>query len=69
MFYNFSLKLDWREARLYASYLVEQSKWSRAIHSYQQAAIMLMNDDLNGSERQIVERLMRDAPYPLPSSC
>lgn len=58
----FSLKLDWREARLYASYLVEQSKWSRTIYSYQQAVIMLMNDDLNDIERQTVERLMRDAP-------
>ncbi|XP_049316396.1 tetratricopeptide repeat protein 39B isoform X3 [Bactrocera dorsalis] len=56
------LKLDWHEARLYGSYLVEQSKWSRTIYSYQQAAVMLMNDDLDDIGRQTVERLMQDAP-------
>ncbi|XP_054091403.1 tetratricopeptide repeat protein 39B-like [Zeugodacus cucurbitae] len=56
------LKLDWREAKLYASYLVEHSKWSRTIYSYQQAAVMLMNDDLDDNELETVESLMHDTP-------
>lgn len=56
------LRLDWREASLYATYLVEQSKWSRTIYSYQKAAVMLMIDGLTLTEQQTIEHLMRDAP-------
>lgn len=57
------LKLDWREAILYASYLVENSKWSRTIYTYQKAVIMLMiQNQLSPTEHKTVEQLMRDAP-------
>lgn len=57
------LKLDWREAILFASYLVENSKWSRTIYTYQKAVIMLMiRDELSSTELKTVEQLMRDAP-------
>ncbi|XP_055922377.1 tetratricopeptide repeat protein 39B-like isoform X2 [Eupeodes corollae] len=56
------LKLDWRESSLYATYLVEKSKWSRTIYSYQKAAVLLMIDDLTTTERMTVDNLMRDAP-------
>uniref|UniRef100_A0A1B0A8B7 Tetratricopeptide repeat protein 39B n=1 Tax=Glossina pallidipes TaxID=7398 RepID=A0A1B0A8B7_GLOPL len=56
------LKVDWREASLYASYLVESSKWSPTIYSYQKAAIMLMLPNLTHNESQIIDTLMTTAP-------
>lgn len=56
------LKLDWRESSLYATYLVEKSKWSKTIYSYQKAAVLLMIDDLSPTERKTIDNLMRDAP-------
>uniref|UniRef100_A0A1A9VR88 Tetratricopeptide repeat protein 39B n=1 Tax=Glossina austeni TaxID=7395 RepID=A0A1A9VR88_GLOAU len=56
------LKVDWREASLYASYLVESSKWSPTIYSYQKAAIMLMLPNLTHDENQIIDTLMTTAP-------
>lgn len=59
-----SLKLDWREAILFASYLVESSKWSRTMYSYQKASLMCMIDpkDLTSSEKRTIEQLLRDVP-------
>lgn len=60
-----SLKLDWREAILFASYLVEDSKWSRTMYSYQKASLMLMLDpkDLSTSEKRTIDQLLRDVPH------
>lgn len=60
-FGNFSAKLDWKEAEMFASLLCEHSKWSRTIYTYQRAAVMLMRDrkDLTPSELQTIENLMR----------
>ncbi|XP_065370774.1 tetratricopeptide repeat protein 39B-like [Calliphora vicina] len=56
------LRLDWREASLYASYLVENSKWSRTIYSFQKAAVMLMLPSLTTTEKLSIDNLMRDCP-------
>ncbi|XP_068082309.1 tetratricopeptide repeat protein 39B isoform X2 [Anabrus simplex] len=53
----------WKEASIYADNLLQQSKWSRTIYSYQKAVMMLMmENDLSADEKQEVEHLMRDAP-------
>lgn len=56
------LKLDWRESSLYATYLVEKSKWSKTIYSYQKAAVLLMIDDLSPTDQTTINNLMREAP-------
>jgi hypothetical protein len=58
------LKTDWRESILYASYLVENSKWSRTMYSYQKASLMIMLDpkELTSSEKRTIEQLLRDVP-------
>lgn len=59
-----SLRLDWREAILYASYLVENSKWSRTIYSYQKACLMCHLDpkQLTNSEQRTIENLLHEVP-------
>ncbi|KAJ1519416.1 hypothetical protein ONE63_004708 [Megalurothrips usitatus] len=57
-----ALRLDWRLANEYAERLVTQSRWSRTIYQYQQAAILLMIKDLSPEEQDKVEELMRTAP-------
>lgn len=56
--------MNWREAMLYATYLVEKSKWSRTIYTYQKACIMCMipECDLSSSELKTIDNLMTDAP-------
>lgn len=57
------IRLDWREASLYAAYLLENSKWSRTIYSYQKAVILLqMSDHLSDTERISIDQLMREVP-------
>lgn len=57
------LRLNWTEASMFASFLVEESKWSRTIYSYQKAAILCMKgDELSVSEKATIERLMNDVP-------
>lgn len=57
------LRLNWTEASMFASFLVEESKWSRTIYSYQKAAILCMKEDeLSVSEKATIERLMNDVP-------
>lgn len=59
-YFYFSIKLDWREASLYATYLVENSKWSRTIYTYQKAVILMMlGDQLTSSEQKTIESLLR----------
>lgn len=46
-----SLRLDWHLANKYADMLVNQSRWSRTIYQYQQAAILLMIENLSPEEK------------------
>lgn len=59
-----SLKLDWREAILYSSYLVENSKWSRTMYTYQKASLMCMLNpkELTSSEKRTITNLMQEVP-------
>lgn len=56
------LKLNWKEAEIYATQLCDNSKWSRTIYTYQKAVVMLMRNDLTVAEQQTIEALMREAP-------
>lgn len=59
-----SMKLDWREAILYSTYLVEHSKWSRTMYTYQKASLMCQLDprDLTTSEKRTITNLMQEVP-------
>lgn len=58
-----SVKQEWREASMYADRLLQESRWSRAIYSYQKAAMLCMlGDDLSVDEETEIHDLMRDAP-------
>lgn len=59
-----SLRLEWREAILFATYLVEHSKWSKTIYTYQKAVLMCMLDpnELTCSEQTTIDQLMRNVP-------
>lgn len=57
-----ALRLDWRTSNKYAESLVADSRWSRTIYQYQQAAILLMVEDLTPDEKSKIEELMRTAP-------
>lgn len=62
LMWSYILEQDWRQACLYAGYLVMDSKWSRTIYSYQKASILIMlGDVLSEEEKQEVEKLMRNA--------
>ncbi|XP_055686417.1 tetratricopeptide repeat protein 39B-like [Lutzomyia longipalpis] len=58
------LRQQWREGLLYASNLLDHSRWSRTIYTYQKAAILMQipEEDLTPDERRSIEFLMRDAP-------
>lgn len=58
-----SVKQEWREASMYADRLLNESRWSRTIYSYQKAAMLCMlGHDLTLDEKAEIEILMRDAP-------
>jgi Protein of unknown function (DUF3808) len=59
-----SLKLDWHEAILYATYLLDRSKWSRTMYTYQKASLMCMLDakDLPLSDKRTISNLMQEVP-------
>ncbi|KAF5274539.1 hypothetical protein FQA39_LY07151 [Lamprigera yunnana] len=57
------LKLQWKEALVYATYLLDGSRWSRTIYSYQKAVILyMMKDALSATEQMSIENLMKDLP-------
>ncbi|KAJ8926908.1 hypothetical protein NQ314_020760 [Rhamnusium bicolor] len=57
------LKTEWKEALTYSTYLIEESKWSRTLYSYQKAVIMCMiRNELTPSEIIIIDNLMKDVP-------
>lgn len=63
LMWSCSLNQDWKEASLYAGYLLTDSKWSRTIYSYQKASILLMMEEsLSRDERQEISQLMKNAP-------
>ncbi|KAJ8986231.1 hypothetical protein NQ317_009937 [Molorchus minor] len=54
---------EWKEAAAYSTHLIEQSKWSRSLYSYQKAVIMcMMKNELSSSDIQLIDKLMRDVP-------
>ncbi|XP_063219648.1 tetratricopeptide repeat protein 39B-like [Bacillus rossius redtenbacheri] len=58
-----SIKCDWREASVYAGFLLEESRWSKTIYSYQKAAILIMlGENMTAEEKSEIENLMRNAP-------
>ncbi|XP_057654373.1 tetratricopeptide repeat protein 39B-like [Diorhabda carinulata] len=58
------LRLEWREALIYSSELLQHSKWSRTMYSYQKAAILLMlkEDSIDTVEKEEIDKLMKDVP-------
>nr|CAD7393263.1 unnamed protein product [Timema cristinae] len=55
-----SVKCEWREASTYASRLLEESRWSRTIYSYQRAAFLsMLGDDIEAEEKTEIGNLMR----------
>lgn len=55
-----SVKTDWKEALVYSNYLLEGSRWSRTMYSYQKAALMIMQDEeLSNTDRVVVHNLMK----------
>lgn len=54
------MKQEWREASMYANRLLQESRWSRTIYSYQRAAMLCMlGDDLSLDEEIEIHNLMR----------
>lgn len=57
------LKTQWKEALVYATYLLDGSRWSRTIYSYQKAVILyMMKDDLSLTEQIVIDNLLKDLP-------
>ncbi|CAH0562523.1 unnamed protein product [Brassicogethes aeneus] len=57
------LKCEWREALVHSSHLIQESRWSKSLYSYQKACIMIMiKDELTQAEIDEVNRLMKDVP-------
>lgn len=52
-------KLDWKEASKYAGMLVEQSRWSKTIYSYQRAAIICMFNDKTENDKVTIINLLK----------
>lgn len=56
----FSMKTNWKEALVYSTHLLNESRWSKSLYSYQKAAIMcMMKDDLTESDKDILNNLLR----------
>jgi len=57
------LKTNWKEAATFSNYLIQESKWSRTIYSYQRAAILIMQyEETNDIDKKEVQKLMKDVP-------
>lgn len=55
-----SVKLNWRQAAFYADNLIQQSRWSRTIYTYQKAAMLsMLEDSMTPEEKRQVEQCMR----------
>lgn len=52
--------MDWKQAGVFATYLLEGSRWSRTMYSYQKAIILLMaSDEPAKSEKVVIHNLMK----------
>lgn len=52
--------MDWNEALVYCNHLLEGSRWSRTIYSYQKAALLCMTKEtLSPSEILVIDNLMK----------
>jgi tetratricopeptide (TPR) repeat protein len=59
----YCLKMNWKEALVYCTSLLEGSRWSRTIYSYQKAALMcMMKDELSSTDIVVIDNLMKDVP-------
>ncbi|XP_019874588.1 tetratricopeptide repeat protein 39B isoform X1 [Aethina tumida] len=57
------LKTEWRQALAFSTHLIEDSRWSKSLYSYQKACIMIMiKDQLTPAELEEVDKLMKDVP-------
>lgn len=57
------LSQNWRESCTFAGYLVDNSKWSRTIYSYQKASqLIMLGSCISRDEKNEVENLMKDGP-------
>jgi tetratricopeptide (TPR) repeat protein len=57
------LNMNWKEALVYCTSLLEGSRWSRTIYSYQKAALMcMMKDELSSTDIVVIDNLMKDVP-------
>lgn len=55
-----SFKLDWKQAGVFATHLLEGSRWSRTMYSYQKAIIILMSsEEHTKSEKVVIQNLMK----------
>ncbi|RZB38811.1 tetratricopeptide repeat protein 39B, partial [Asbolus verrucosus] len=62
-FWELLLKTDWKEALVYCTHLLEGSRWSRTIYSYQKAALMcMMKENLSSTDIVVIDNLMKDVP-------
>lgn len=54
------IKLNWQEAILYSTYLVENSKWSQTIYTYQKSVLMMAAGE--NCDFKLIENGMRNLP-------
>jgi tetratricopeptide (TPR) repeat protein len=55
--------MNWKEALVYCTSLLEGSRWSRTIYSYQKAALMcMMKEELSSTDIVVIDNLMKDVP-------
>ncbi|KAG8235382.1 hypothetical protein J437_LFUL009241 [Ladona fulva] len=53
---------NWREASHFANRLIQDSRWSKTIYSYQKGALLLMIKNPTAEDKREIESLMRNAP-------
>ncbi|XP_043863035.1 tetratricopeptide repeat protein 39B isoform X4 [Drosophila mojavensis] len=56
------IQQKWSDAQFYASQLLEKSKWSRSIYTYQLAAIKLMLNPKSDEDKSEIKKLMLEVP-------
>ncbi|XP_031335383.1 tetratricopeptide repeat protein 39B-like isoform X2 [Photinus pyralis] len=57
------MRTQWKEALVYATHLLEGSRWSRTIYSYQKAVLLyMMRGELSVSDRMVTDNLMKELP-------
>lgn len=59
LMYGFSIRTDWKEALVFATYLLDGSRWSRTIYSYQKATIIMMTESADAADKAVIDDLLR----------